>query len=309
MKNDITILLTTCDAYADAWDPFFALWKKYWPDCAYPFVVNSETKTCETDLFSVRTVYGGKGLTWSKRLKRCLNTLDSEFVLLCLEDYFLQSPVNTEIFCAALHTMEEDRNVGVIQFAIDIDTKYDPNTEINTYFSPVPKYKKDFDNGRVFCVLSLYRTSYLKKLLLPQESPWEFERFGSLRSQFLKEKVYRENGNHPRCFVYFIEPIYGYAISRGKWLPNNQKQFAENGIEVDYSTLGVMTPEEYETHMQYYYHGTPKKTQKEHHTLSQKIMLPLIHPVEFIRIIVNLIKKRIKSFKIKMKLCFPFFPI
>ena len=309
MENNLTILLTTCDAYADAWDPFFILWKKYWPECSFPFIVNSETKICQTDLFSVRTVCGGRGLPWSKRLKRCLKTIDTEFVLLCLEDYFLQSPVNTEIFDAALRTMQEDSQTGVIQFAIDIDTKYDSHTEINTYFSPVPKYKRDFNNGRVFCVLSLYRVAYLKKLLLSCESPWEFERYGSLRSQFFREKVYRENDNHPRCFVYYIEPIYGYAISRSKWLPNNKQLFADNGITVDFSALGEMSPEEYETHLQRYYHGLPKNTKTEHHTLQEKIMLPLFHPMEFLKILSNIKKKKTKQLKQNLKLLIPFLPV
>lgn len=215
--------------------------------------------------------------------------IETEYVLLCLEDYFLQAPVDVDIFNAALKTMEETPDLGVIQFAIDIRTKYDQDVRINQYFAPVPKQKKDKFNGRIYCVLSLYRTRYLKKLLSSSESPWEFEIFGSLRSQYYREKVYRETEDHPRCFQYYIEPVYGYAISRGKWLPKNKELFAAHGLKINFDDLGIMTDEEYRL----YVDRLTKKTQapKPHHTLKQKLQMPFVQPAEFFRLIKHTIKK------------------
>ncbi|MCR5690193.1 MAG: hypothetical protein K6G71_08085 [Clostridiales bacterium] len=303
-NRQLTILLTSCDAYSDAWEPFFCLWRKYWPSCDYPFILNSETKTFHSEHFQVNSFCGGKDLAWSKRLKLCLKTVNTEYVLLCLEDYFLQAPVNTEVFDAALKAMNENEKIGVVQFAIDIPTKYDGNIEINHYFSPVPKYQKDRNNGRIFCVLSLYRTKYLKKLLQAKESPWEFEIFGSLRSQYYREIILRENDNHPRCFSYYIEPKYGYAISRGKWLPKNRELFEENGIEVDFTNLGIVEATEYEKLLRDYY-GKGQKATKYHHTFIQKLFLPFTDPSLFFAICRNLTKK--SSFIVKLR--FPFLPL
>ena len=301
--SQVTILLTSCDAYCDAWKPFFFLWNKYWPSCEYPFVLNSETQTFQSDVFKINTICGGKDIPWSKRLKRCLQSIKTEYVLLCLEDYFLQEPVNLHVFNAALQTMNENKQIGVVQFAIDIPTKYDYSIKINRYFSPVPKYQKDRNNGRIFCVLSLYRTKYLKKLLISTESPWEFETFGSLRSQFYHEEVLRENDDHPRCFSYFIEPKYGFAISRGKWLPKNRILFEKNGIDVDFSNLGIAEGAEYESLVKSYY-GEGEKVPKERHTLIQKLVLPFTDIRLFFAICRNLLKKAV--FKIKLR--FPFLP-
>lgn len=41
--NDCTIVVSTCDAYRDLWPAFFALFKRYWPDCPYKIVLNTET--------------------------------------------------------------------------------------------------------------------------------------------------------------------------------------------------------------------------------------------------------------------------
>ncbi len=295
-NQQLTILLTSCDRYSDAWEPFFRLLKKYWPACNYPVILNSETKEFHSDDFQIETFCGGKNIAWSKRLKRCLKTINSEYVLLCLEDYFLQAPVDLDIFNAALQTMNENTNIGVIQFAIDIPTRYDDNIQINRYFSLVPKCLENKFH-RIYCVLSLYRTEYLKKLLIASESPWEFEVYGSLRSEHYREEVYRENDNHPRCFTYYIQPKYGYAILRGKWLPNNKKLFEENGIEVDFSNLGMLDDSEYDMLIQTYHRGN-KKVPRQHHTFIQKIRLPFTDPRLFFTICRTLLKRR-----------FPFFPL
>ena len=245
--NKITVLLTTSDKYSDAWLPFIHFWNINCSNLKFPIVINSETKIFETDNPNIKTFLGGSDLPWSKRMINCLKTIKSKYVLLCLEDYFIQSPVDEEIFNAAVDTMESDDSIGVIQFAIDLSCRYDESVIINKYFSPVPAIKTDINthNGRIYCVLSLYRTDYLKKLLVPTESPWEFEIYGTLRSQNFKEKVYRERNNHKRCFNYFIQPKYGYGILRGKWLPKNIELFKKFDVDVDFSNLGILSTEEW----------------------------------------------------------------
>ena len=303
--NQVTLLLTTCDKYADSWLPFFHCWNTYYHGFNYPIVINSETKGFETSNPNITSFLGGNNIPWSKRLKECLKTIKTEYVLLCLEDYFLQSSVDEKIFNSALKTMEEDKSVGVIQFAIDISCRYDKTIVINDYFSPVPiiKTNNKTHNGRIYCVLSLYRTKYLNKLLVPSESPWEFEIYGTLRSQYYREKVYREREDHKRCFEYLIEPKYGYGISRGKWLPKNRELFFENNISVDFSNLGIMTIDEWQKWVeQYEGKRIVKKKERIHRTTKQKLGLLFKNPKEFLMILVIVLKKRKTDIKFK----FPF---
>ncbi|MBR2868368.1 MAG: hypothetical protein IKB88_04805 [Clostridia bacterium] len=299
--SKITILLTTSDKYSDAWSPFIHFWNINCPNLNFPIVVNSETKIFKTDNPNIRTFSGGSDLPWSKRMINCLKTIESEYVLLCLEDYFIQSAVDEEIFNAAVNTMESDKKIGVIQFAIDISCRYDESVVVNKYFSPVPVLKTDSKthNGRIYCVLSLYRKDYLKKLLVPTESPWEFEIFGTLRSQYFREKVYREREDHKRCFNYLIEPKYGYGISRGKWLPKNKELFEKFNIDVDFSNLGILSEEEWLQWVEIY-KGNKKKTQtikREHRSKQQIIMLLFKNPKEFFDIFRNILKKKKKALK------------
>ena len=88
MKQDVTILVNSCDLYEDAWDPFFRLLKIQWPDCAYPVILNTETKEYHCDFMDVRTVKSGKKRSWSARLKYALDQIETRFVLFSLEDFF-----------------------------------------------------------------------------------------------------------------------------------------------------------------------------------------------------------------------------
>lgn len=304
--NDITILLTTSDKYSDAWSPFMHFWNINCPSLNYPIVINSETKVFKTDNPDIRTYLGGSDLPWSERMINCLKTIKSKYVLLCLEDYFIQSAVDEDVFNAAVDTMESDKNVGVIQFAIDISCRYDKSVIVNKYFSPVPVLKTDrkTHNGRIYCVLSLYRTDYLKKLLVPTESPWEFEIYGTLRSRYFKEKVYREREDHKRCFDYPLQPKYGYGIFRGKWLPKNEELFKKYKIDVDFSNLGILSEEEWLEWVEKYEgkkSNTPK-IKREHRTKLQIIMLLFKNPKEFFGVLRNVLKTKKKSLKFR----FPF---
>ena len=308
-SHDVTVLLTTSDKYSDAWFPFLRCWELYCSNLDFPVVINSETKVYDTDNPNITTYLGKAGVPWSRRLKNCLKTIKTEYVLLCLEDYFIQSPMDENVFNAAFKTMEEDKSIGVIQFAIDISCRYDKEIIINNYFSPVPAIKTDrkTHNGRIYCVLSLYRTKYLSKLLIPSESPWEFEVYGTLRSRFFKEKVVREREDHKRCFNYLIEPKYGYGISRGKWLPKNKELFEKLKIDVDYYNLGVLSEEEWQQWVKKYEGKADKpKNERKHRTKLQFLKLLLTNPKEFFSILIVVLNKKKMLLKYRLKYRFPF---
>jgi hypothetical protein len=58
MKNNnfCTIIVNSCDAYDDTWYPFFKLLKKYWPNCKFPIVLNTETKKFEYEGLDIKVI-------------------------------------------------------------------------------------------------------------------------------------------------------------------------------------------------------------------------------------------------------------
>ena len=80
MKNDITLLIGTCDRYDVLWENFMILTDKYFKvDCPKLFVTENKrvpSADYETHL--------GKKLPWSNRMFSALDTIDTEYVFLLL---------------------------------------------------------------------------------------------------------------------------------------------------------------------------------------------------------------------------------
>jgi len=44
LAHNLTVLVNSTDTFSDCWPPFFQLFKRYWPECPCPIILNTETK-------------------------------------------------------------------------------------------------------------------------------------------------------------------------------------------------------------------------------------------------------------------------
>lgn len=86
--SNCSILVLTCDKYDYCWDWFFACKEKYWQDCPYPTYLVTETKDCK----HCQTIKSNSPI-WTKRFRDALRQIDTDYILLMLEDYFIRQPV------------------------------------------------------------------------------------------------------------------------------------------------------------------------------------------------------------------------
>lgn len=242
--NDITILVNSCDKYEDAWEPFFRLLKIQWPDCPYEIVLNTETKKYNCSFMNVKTICGGKGVSWSKRLKNALKQIDSKYIIYLLEDFFLMSPVNTDSLNKAIELMKSDDYIGYIGLKRNISYNF-KNPEHGC--EKLPFFSKDevLTVNRVNSMSALWRREWLISLIRDHETPWEFEIYASKRSRKTPYKVMIINNLVlPYVFDYHIDVEIGYGIYGGKWLKKNKELFDKYGINVNFDNLGFYNPEQ-----------------------------------------------------------------
>ena len=95
MNADCTVLVCSCDKYADLLAPFATLWRKYWPDCPFETVLVTETAPDDKLCFN-RVVACGKVGNWCGRLVEALEAIATPYVIMLCDDYYLSSPVDTE---------------------------------------------------------------------------------------------------------------------------------------------------------------------------------------------------------------------
>lgn len=240
MKTECSVLVTSCDKYEDAWCPFFTLYEKMWPDCEYPIYLNTETKEYSFGKLQLICLHPdrledrkGKPVSWSNRLKQVVEQIDSPFILFFLEDFFLQSPVRTEVFQSCIEWMKKDDKIGVIDFYNEPCCSEIENQE----FSRVDK-KYDYC---VNAMCALWRKDFLTNLLR-DENPWDFEFFGTRRWRRTNVKIYTHRAEFKRVFDYQIKPALGYGIYQGKWLRKNVELFDKHNINVDFAQRGFIDP-------------------------------------------------------------------
>ncbi len=234
------VLVTSCDNYEDAWNPFFTLFSIMWQDCPYPLFLNTETKNYAhekleiTCLHPTRPAKKNKTISWSNRLRQAVEQIDAPYILFFLEDFFLMSEVRADVVEKCLTHMEETSDVGFVNFYSDPHT----SEVVWDEFSPIDP---EYDYG-INTMTALWNKEYLLAILR-DENPWDFEFFATRRAKKMPYRCLTHLKEFPPVFDYSIKIENGYGIYQGKWLKNNQSLFEKHGIKVDLEKRGVIDPE------------------------------------------------------------------
>lgn len=234
MKN-CTLFVASCDQYYQAWEPFFYFVKKHWPGFNMPVILNTETRTFSYEGFDIRTfsLYRkGENVPWGKRMLDHLNKVETDYILLMLEDYFLRQDVDENKLNRLINLMEENKDISTFNL-VHAPIEFEKKNRLGDFLLRPRK-------GRYrFACTGLWRVSHLKQYILPNESPWQWEVDGNYRSAFTDNRFYMLAGD--------AEPYldYGFSydwmgIKKGKWVIEDVGPlFEANGLKVNFEDLGI----------------------------------------------------------------------
>ena len=209
MNKDCTILVTSCDAYRDVEAPFLKLFRKYWPDCPFELVVNGETSAEEG--FD-RAVLCGRGKTWSQMLAEALDQVATPYVILLMNDYYLDSKVDTDLI---LRRLAEAKEKDALNYRLCPDP---PRAVKNTAYS-------------ISCKTGIWSRTFLRDLVARTKSAWEFERYGSF--------MFDESDPRPILVTERLEFPFLDVVHKGYWEPWGVDLLKREGIDYDFSRRGV----------------------------------------------------------------------
>lgn len=290
MKTDkkCSVLVTSCDAYEDAWYPFFKLFNIMWPDCKYPIFLNTESKeyTCEdlkvTGLHPKSThVKKGKQISWSKRLKEAVEQIDSKYILFFLEDFFLMSPVRSDVVEKCLNYMDQNKNVAIIDF-------YQEPHDDQIVLEEFSYTSRSYDYA-INTMAALWRKDFLIEIIR-DENPWDFEFFGTRRWWKTNNKILTHKEEFSPVFDYKIKPVLGYGIFQGKWLRKNPELFSKYNIVVDFEKRGFTDP------------PNMVARERENNWLANDIKRVITHPSQlghYMKCSIDVFKDKKRRFKAK----------
>lgn len=215
------VAVISCWKYRDAWQPFFALFRKFWPDCPYSLVLVSDyIGTSRIDC----ATYTHPG-SWCEVLAAFCGSSDERF-LLFQEDMFLNSPVSNHLINRGFSQMNE-RNSGMVRLYPCPGGDEDCGDE---HFGIVPRGTP----YRISCQASIWRPNYLYDIASRFNTPSEFEINGSRFADTLPDPVLAFRRDvQPWPLSYLCS-----AISRGLWNPAAKRLCDEHGIENDWTMRG-----------------------------------------------------------------------
>ena len=222
MNADCTVLVASCDKYADLLGPFSALWRKFWPDCPFEVVLVTEREPANVqDLCFDRVVACGAGGNWCSRLVRALDAIDTPYVLMLCDDYYLEKPVETTRILKRLAQAKvyDAANLRLI-----------PNPKPSqSYCDGLMEYRKQ----TAYCIATqagIWNRAFLRGLADGRASIWEFERHGSFA--VAEEK-------RPLLVTPTREFPFVDAIHKGCWEKFGLAVCRANGIEPDLAVRGL----------------------------------------------------------------------
>lgn len=207
------IAVASCVAYCDAWAPFSALFRKFWPTCPYELLFITDERN--------------PGQSWCRVVAE-FAAQEKQPILLMQEDFFINAPVNELLIVKGLQQLEE-RNAAMVRIypCPGGDIPYG-----DKWYAKIPKGTR----YRVSCMASIWEPRILAEIASKcGETPFDFEITGSKLSNDYKEPflAFRRDVQ-PWPLSYICS-----AISRGKWEPHALEFCRANGIEVDTSMREV----------------------------------------------------------------------
>lgn len=220
MQSDrMSLIVMSCDRYSDLWKPMSDCLTRFWPDCPFEILLSTETASPAPETAFHRVVHSVRA-AWSGRLLETLNAIVTPYTMLLLDDLWPCQTISTAAIEHILDLMERDaigsvhlRNEGTDQRDYEKDSAY------RIYASGAPY--------RISASASIWNTAFLKSVLRPEESAWEFERIGSYREEALQLPV----------LVCKTSPLSvvcdSGAVEQGRWEPLALAFAKEQGIAVD----------------------------------------------------------------------------
>src|SRR6186713_132816 len=92
--SSVAVVVSSCDAFFDAWRPFVFFFRKHWSDCPFPvYLINNELQVHSN---IVQPIPVGPDQNWASNMMVALGAIRQPYILYFQEDYFLNGPIRSD---------------------------------------------------------------------------------------------------------------------------------------------------------------------------------------------------------------------
>ena len=221
-----SVLVYSCDKYADLWNPFFMLFFKYWK-CPYPVYITAETVKYDYPKVNIINV---DAETWTERMKLAVEKIPTKYIIGMCDDMFLRRNVKQDVIDECIQYMDER------DFVANINFEKDYNGAIKSKLAGfgIKPHGRKFQKS---CQPTLWRRDALIELLNVKMSPWEWEESETSN----KYDYYIFTGDiNDLVFEYGYRRESWFGVRKGKWVIEDVAPlFKKENIHVDFNERGI----------------------------------------------------------------------
>lgn len=216
------VLVVSCDKYSDLWPVFFELKRRKWADCPYRTYLGSNNRNSGED--GVTDILIGEDLSWADNVRNMLDHIEEDYVIMLLDDFFIDRVIDTQRVRALADYMEEkgfdslrmEPSPGPVRLC---------NRKLN-----VGKTKPGYP-FYVSTQPAIWKKNSLRNLLKPGYSAWDFE---------LKNTI--DADNLGCSFAGTKDYVFHHknGVERGKYYSSTVDFLNSEGISADYGKRGII---------------------------------------------------------------------
>src|SRR5947209_10925040 len=133
--SSVAVVVSSCDAFFDAWRPFVFFFQKHWGDCPFPVFLIVNRLRVHSKIVQPLAVGPDRG--WASNMMTALGSIPQPYILYFQEDYFLNGDVRNDQLAEDFgYVFEND----IASFCFYARSELEPNFKpLNDRFGVVPR--------------------------------------------------------------------------------------------------------------------------------------------------------------------------
>lgn len=174
MTEELTIILVAYDSYNDVWPGFIKCKQKYWNNCPYKTIMINCNVPKEQLPENVKNglndvLCEGLNTQWTERVHTALQKINTPFVLLWLEDLYIDRFIDNDVIINYLNILKNNNDIGHIRLCNDTNFQLD-FIDDDSLGEILPNHAY-----RVSTHPALWKKDYLYQLTEKPMDAWNFE--------------------------------------------------------------------------------------------------------------------------------------
>lgn len=220
MYENITLLVSTSKAYEEMTPGFLKLFKKYCPFFDGPIKTNIPNAKY---LNGIKPI---KSNILSSRIIQAVKEIKTKYVLFFLEENYLFGSINESFFKDAYNLLEKNKYHGSAVLHDGIETSKKGNIDASRCFVEC-FLKAPF---KITAQPTLWKKSFLLKVLRKDENNWQFETHASFRAhRYKKWKVFYPKNDY---YLSAVPTPIGGLSANGKIGKEGEEMLRKENITI-----------------------------------------------------------------------------